>query len=107
MNFAGIQSRAQSQKLYSASAANVSASFNIIGNSYAYSITLPVTDILLTKKGNDEAITIGSFNITSTKSGLNVDEQLIVLGAMLNVNAFQAEGIYTSKTPLTVIVNYN
>lgn len=108
MSFANIKSNQTSHKeLNSTSISKGTASFNIIGNSYAYAITLPARDILLTKKGSTDTMKVGSFNITSTKAALNSGEETLVIGAILNVNTFQTNGNYNSETPFTVTVNYN
>lgn len=106
MNFDNIQSNSADQKVISDSNNNP-ASFNIISDNYAYSITLPANDILLTKNGGVEKMEIGSFNVISTKAGSIGGEEMIVINAVLNVKAFQAEGNYSTETPPAVTVNYN
>ena len=106
MNFTSVKSNNTHQKLNSGSANNSAATFKIISNSYAYSVTLPASDILLTKNGSDDTMKIDSFHIVSAQA-LNPGEETLTIGAVLNVKAFQAEGNYTSETPVAVTVNYN
>ena len=107
MSFTNIQSSNTHQKLTSGSAVNSAASFRIISNSYAYSVTLPANDILLTKNGTADTMKIDSFNITSAKVNSNSGEETLTVGAVLTVNAFQAEGNYAAASPVAVTVNYN
>ncbi|HUS02304.1 MAG TPA: DUF4402 domain-containing protein [Chitinophagaceae bacterium] len=107
MNFTNVQSNNADQKLTSGSAVNSAASFKIISNSYAYSVTLPANDILLTKNGSADTMIIDSFNITSTHATSNSGGEIFTVGAVLTVNAFQAEGNYTAASPVAVTVNYN
>lgn len=82
------------------------ASFTVEGSgSYAYSITLPVS-IEITN-GTDD-MTVDTFTSTPETAGeLTAGEQIITIGATLNLVASQTEGTYTSTTPFDVTVNYN
>ena len=107
MSFTNVQSNNAHQKLASGSAVNSAASFKIVSNSYAYSVTLPANDVLLTKNGGADTMKIDSFTITSAQAASNSGEEILTVGAVLNVNAFQAEGNYTAASPVAVTVNYN
>ena len=76
---------------------------NIIGSSNTYSITIPSTNITVKKKGSNETMAIGSIKINSE----NTRNQIFTINAALNISDNQASGIYTSTTPLMVIINYN
>jgi len=76
------------------------ASFNIIGNIYAYAITLPSTAILQ-RKGGTQKLEIGLFNF------INDSSQTLNIGAILKLPASQAAGLYTTLTPILLTINYN
>jgi hypothetical protein len=82
------------------------ASFTVSGSgSYTYAITLPSSVTIAS--GTDEMI-VDTFTSTPLTTGaLTAGEQIITIGATLNLVASQAEGAYTSATPFTVTVNYN
>lgn len=82
------------------------ASFTVSGSgSYAYSITLP-SSVIITS-GSDQ-MTVDNFTSTPSANGqLTSGEQIINIGATLNLVASQAEGTYISGTPFAVTVNYN
>ena len=79
------------------------ASLSITGD-YAYSVTLPTDDIILKRDGGKETMTVGSFNITPT---ITKDNQLLAIGATLQVGASQLPGNYYLVDAFTVTVNYN
>jgi hypothetical protein len=86
------------------------ASFDVVGQgSYTYSITLPTTDLTLTRTGFSETMVVNAFTSTPSGTGaLNVGgAQTLKVGATLNVSANQVAGTYTSLTPFDVTVNYN
>lgn len=82
------------------------ASFTVSGSgAYTYAITLP-SSVTITS-GSDN-MTVNTFTSTPATAGaLTGGEQIITVGATLNLVASQAEGSYTSATPFTVTVNYN
>jgi hypothetical protein len=82
------------------------ASFTVSGSgSYTYAITLP-SSVTITS-GSDQ-MTVDTFTSTPSTTGtLSSGEQIITIGATLNLVASQAEGTYTSGTPFAVTVNYN
>ncbi|AOM79680.1 DUF4402 domain-containing protein [Pedobacter steynii] len=82
------------------------ASFTVSGSgSFTYAITLP-SSVTITS-GSDNMI-VNTFTSTPSTAGiLTAGEQIITVGATLNLVASQAEGAYTSATPFTVTVNYN
>jgi len=73
-----------------------------------YSITLPASHTI-SSGGNN--MTVDNFNSTPTvAAGGNLGvggTETLRIGAILNVNAGQAVGIYSSGTPFDVTVNYN
>jgi hypothetical protein len=78
---------------------------------YTYSITLPTTDIILTRVSGSEVMEVNAF--TSTPSGTGQLDHLtgtqdIYVGATLNVTAGEVPGHYvTDANGFTVTVNYN
>jgi len=84
------------------------ASFIVTGkNNYTYSITLPSEAITINDAGSN-SMTVDSWTSTPTSTGtLSGGTSTLLVGATLNVNASQTPGVYTSDTPLSVIVNYN
>ena len=76
------------------------ASFNIIGNNYAYAITLP-SSAILQRKGGNQKMEIGLFNF------INDSSKTLNVGAALKLQASQAAGFYTALTPVLVTINYN
>jgi len=82
------------------------ASFTVSGSgSYTYAITLPTSVTIAS--GTDEMIVDAFTSTPLTTGALTAGEQIITIGATLNLVAAQAEGAYTSATPFTVTVNYN
>lgn len=82
------------------------ASFTVSGSgSYTYAITLPAS-VTITS-GSDNMIVNNFTSTPSTTGALVAGQQVITVGATLNLVASQAEGAYTSATPFTVTVNYN
>lgn len=86
------------------------ASFNVVGEgTYAYTVTLPTTNLTLTRNTGTETMIVNAF--TSTPSGaagaLTGGAQTVTVGATLNVNGSQVPGVYVSGTPFPVTVNYN
>lgn len=85
-----------------------SASFDVTGAAgYTYSITLPTSVIL--DDNNSHQMTVNTFTSNPSTSGtLDVNgEDVISVGATLNVLGGQAPGLYESDSDFDVIVNYN
>lgn len=82
------------------------ASFTVQGSdTYTYAITLPLSVII--ENGVNQMI-VDNFTSTPDATGtLASGEEIINIGATLNLTASQAEGEYTSATPFSVTVNYN
>jgi len=88
------------------------ASFTVTGTpGYTYSITLPSTDLIITNTtgGGGETMIVNAFTSDPTPTGtLGVGgDQVLDVGATLNVEALQAAGVYVSAIPFDVTVNYN
>ena len=86
------------------------ASFSVVGQAnYTYIITLPTSDLTLTRTGFTETMVVNAF--TSAPSGTGAlsgaGAQTLTVGATLNVSANQVAGVYTTVTPFDVTVNYN
>lgn len=84
------------------------ASFTVSGTgNYAYTITLPSLAHTISSGANTMTVT----DFVSTPSGANgaltAGEQILNVGATLNVGAAQPSGVYVSDTPFDVTVNYN
>lgn len=84
------------------------ASFIVSGKSnYTYSITLPSEAITINDAGSN-SMTVSAWTSTPTSTGtLTGGTSTLLVGATLNINAGQTPGVYTSATPLNIIVNYN
>lgn len=84
-----------------------SAKFIVSGaDGYPFSIILPVTPVILSNGLN--TMTIDHFTSTPSGSGLFTSgSQPICIGATLNVNAYQAAGVYMTTENFEVTINYN
>ncbi|MDR5590218.1 DUF4402 domain-containing protein [Christiangramia sp. SM2212] len=87
--------------------ANVSAAtFEVNGqNGYSYNINISQNSFRMVN-GTSE-IVIRDFNTNSNKSTLNSDSQTINVGATLDIQANQEPGLYTTPTPIEIMVSYN
>lgn len=86
------------------------ASFTVTGvDGYAYGITLPSDDYIITKTSSSETMTVNAFTSdpTGTEGNLAGGTETLNVGATLNVAAEQAAGEYTNTTGFDVTVNYN
>ena len=91
-----------------------SASFTVTGMAdYAYNITLPTTNVIITKATGSETMIVNSFVSTPSANGIlsaeftNPASQIINVGATLIISPNQTAGVYVSNTPFAVTVNYN
>ena len=82
------------------------AGFTITGqNSFAYNLILPTTDYLI--YNGESTMVVNGFTSSASKV-ISSEEEIIYLGATLNVDADQPVGTYTSAgSVVEVIVNYN
>lgn len=102
-----------------ASITPTAAEFNVTGEgSYAYSITLPTTDLVLTTasvSAGTKTMNVNTFTRAftagtdvTTDGALSVGgAQTFYVGAKLIVGASQAVGMYENATGFAVTVNYN
>jgi hypothetical protein len=83
------------------------ASFNVAGDSSAtYAITLPATNVTLTRSGGTETMSVTNFASNPSGTGqLTAGQQVLYVGATLNVGANQAAGSYIGT--FDVSVDYN
>ncbi|WP_300438182.1 DUF4402 domain-containing protein [Christiangramia sp.] len=90
-----------------ANATNVSAAeFEVKGqNGYSYNINVPRGSFSM-RNGSDRII-IKDFTASSLSSTLNTDSQIISVGATLEIDPGQKPGIYTSSSPIEIMVSYN
>jgi hypothetical protein len=104
---AGTRTRTGGVTLPTTAGTVTAASFTVSGTSgYTYAITLPSTALTITSGANTMTVT----TFTSDPSGtgtLTAGEQVVNVGATLNVGAGQPAGTYVSATPFDVTVNYN
>jgi hypothetical protein len=104
---AGTRTRTGGVTLPTTGGTVTAASFTVSGTSgYSYAITLPSTALTITSGANTMTVT----TFTSDPSGtgtLTGGEQVVNVGATLNVAAGQPAGTYVSATPFDVTVNYN
>ena len=85
------------------------ATFTVAGEgSSAYSITLPATDLTITRVSGSETMTVNTFTSTPSSTGtLSGGDGTITVGATLNVAGSQVAGTYTNAAGFAVTVNYN
>jgi len=90
------------------SEANVSAAaFEVTGeNGFTFALTLPEGEYVLAN--GTESMIIKDFTSSLAQNG-NFDggAKMITVGATLAVNPHQTPGVYNSKAPMNVTVNYN
>ncbi|WP_212005279.1 DUF4402 domain-containing protein [Chitinophaga sp. HK235] len=106
----GIRTHAGGVSVLSATGMVTPALFAVSGESgYAFGITLPGTDVILTNGGGQtmHVSDFVSFPSVATGGTLVGGVHTLTVGGMLHVDANQAAGIYTSQTPFSVTVNYN
>jgi hypothetical protein len=73
-----------------------------------YAITLPASDLTITRVSGAQTMTVGTFTSTPSATGvLTGGLQTLKVGATLNVGAAQVAGVYTNETGFAVTVNYN
>lgn len=104
---AGTRTRTGGVTLPTTAGTVTAASFTVSGTSgYTYAITLPSTALTITSGAN--TMTVNTFTSDPSGTGtLTAGEQVVNVGATLNVGAGQAAGTYVSATPFDVTVNYN
>lgn len=85
------------------------ANFTVSGTpGYAYSITLPSSNVVLTSGTNTMNASLFTCNVPLTSGLLAGDgTQVLKVGATLGVNANQPAGTYITGTGFDVTVNYN
>lgn len=84
------------------------SSFTVNGEAaYTYAITLPASDVTLTKVAGTETMTVNGFTSNPGTTGLldGTGAQTLLVGATLNVGAAQVAGVYSGT--YTVKVDYN
>ena len=106
---AGTRTKSGGVSLPSTAGTVTAASFTVTGASgYVYAITLPSTDVILTRNTGTETMAANAFTSTPSATGtLTSGTSTLAVGATLNVSAAQAAGVYVSGTAFTVTVNYN
>lgn len=87
------------------------AAFAVTGEGTStYSITLPAGNYTITRVSGAETMTVNAFNsfpTVGTGGTLVAGEDVVTVGATLNVGAAQVPGVYTNATGFDVTVNYN
>lgn len=78
------------------------ASFKLIGSSYAYDITLPISGIFPINRSGLTTIKLSSFTAINTASSSTLD-----IFATPELDSSIAEGTYKAITPVNIVVNYN
>lgn len=89
-----------------------SAQFTVTGEpGYSYSITLPITDLILYESGTGPAtLIVDAFTSTPSGTGtlnLTTGTETVLVGATLNIGATQTAGSYTNAAGFALTVNYN
>ena len=87
------------------------AKFTVTGEgTYAFAITLPSVDVILTNTTGVGAETMAANAFTcdlGSTSALVAGTKIMYVGATLNVAVAQKAGTYVTATPFDVTVNYN
>ncbi|WP_157718009.1 DUF4402 domain-containing protein [Gramella sp. MAR_2010_147] len=88
-------------------ASNVSAAvFEVKGqNGYSYNIDLPEGSFRMVNGANE--IVVKDFEMSTSSATLNSDSQVISLGATLYIEPGQKPGIYSTPSPIEIMVSYN
>jgi len=89
------------------------ASFSVAGRAGStYAITLPAAPVSITRQGGAETMTVATFTALPASAGVTQLTGTLVggsdtftVGATLQVNAAQAEGIYNGTFNVTVAYN--
>ncbi|WP_229793663.1 DUF4402 domain-containing protein [Salinimicrobium marinum] len=83
------------------------AAFEVTGEEgFAFSITLPENDYILTN--GSESMIIKDFTSSLAEGGsISGGSRTVRVGATLDVHPNQTPGIYNSPAPMNVTVNYN
>jgi hypothetical protein len=95
-------------RLYETNEEASMATFKVINNQQAFSVTLPSEPLKLIRIGGTETMAVGSLSILGLdEKEVNGSNQPIAIGATLHAGASQPAGEYTITTPLRVNINYN
>ena len=83
------------------------ASFEVTGEEgFAFSISLPKDEFILAN--GSESMIIKDFTSSLAEGGsLTGGSKIVRVGATLKVNPNQTPGVYNSRSPMNVTVNYN
>lgn len=85
------------------------ASFDVTGQGTAtFSITLPSSNVTLTRATGTETMSVGTFVSNPSGTGtLTAGAATVAVGATLSVAAGQVAGTYSNASGLPVVVAYN
>lgn len=84
------------------------ARFLVTGHDdYTYAITLPSADHTISNGANNMTVNAFVSDPLTDAGKLSAGQEVVHVGATLNVAAAQATGVYISTTPFEVTVNYN
>ncbi|MCW3120245.1 MAG: hypothetical protein JWM28_4327 [Chitinophagaceae bacterium] len=108
LDTAGVRTPTGGVTLPATTGTVASAVFAVTGSgTYTYTITLPTSDVTLTRASGSETMVANAFISNPSGTGQLVSgAQNIAVGATLTVAAGQVAGIYTSSA-FPVTVNYN
>ena len=83
------------------------AAFKVTGEEgFAFSITLPQKEFIL-GNGNENMIIKDFTSSLAGGESVTGGSKVVRVGATLNIHANQSPGVYNSRTPMNVTVNYN
>tara|TARA_R100000935_G_scaffold23202_2_gene42503 strand:- start:6773 stop:7276 length:504 start_codon:yes stop_codon:yes gene_type:complete len=74
---------------------------------YNYSITLPESLTLFNESNPNQIMLINQFQVTPLPGISNLGDDILKIGATLNLEANQLPGYYTNSTGFNVTVSYN
>jgi len=86
----------------------VSAAEAIVSHGeYNYSITLPESFILFNESNPNKIMIINQFQVTPITGIASPGDDILRIGATLNIEANQIPGVYTNSEGFNVTVSYN
>lgn len=74
---------------------------------YNYSVTLPEDFTLFNENNPNQIMVINQFRVTPLRGTTNQGDDVLKIGATLNLEANQSSGYYTNSEGFNVTVSYN
>lgn len=99
---------ANGAQISSSVSGQVSAAEAIVSHGeYDYSITLPESFILFNESNPNQIMVINQFQVTPITGVSTPGDDILKIGATLNLEANQVPGVYTNSEGFNVTVSYN